>query len=659
MSEPEKTGQDFLIGRVLGGTYKVERLIGEGGMGQVYQASHTRIPRKFAVKVLSIKMTTVPTVVARFQREAMIGSRLGHDHIVSVTDFDTTEDGFPYLVMELLEGTDLSGVLQHEGALTPVRATSILRQVLLALSAAHAEGVVHRDMKPENIMLCRKRGGGELAKVMDFGISKILTSDSIVTSHSQLLGTPWYMAPEQAEGRLDEIDHRTDLFSLGLIYYNMLSGTMPFAGDSVPSVLYQVVHKAPPPLGDVAPELPPALAAVVEQAIQKESDKRFQSASDFMEAVQEAMGDEWSEVLIHELGTGTEAAGSSDQPALEGDSWSLETMMPGEAETRAGAPVEVVLTADVPTGTEDAAGMAGMAPTVAAGAEEGAHQPLDSGAGADRRLTTHSLASGQVQSELPAGGATENVTQPRPASKMPLYVGVGLAAAAVMVLAMNFMPRGGGDPTEGSAPPVKVAAQQPEPGSPRELPAPAHPAAAPVAPAAAPVAPAPAPVNPSPAPVAPAPAGPAPTPAVVVETRSLTLTSEPPGATVLINGEKKGKTPLAEIQVPRQGLKLELRRGGYGRARRQVDPGSEAVTLSVTLQALKSSLSVVALHQGKPVEADVYLNGAKKDQTPALLGDLAPGKYKVRVSHPSYGSRSQNITLRPGQKGRVVFGLRK
>jgi len=338
-------GADFLIGRVLGGAYKIERLIGEGGMGQVYEASHTRIPRKFAVKVLSIKMTTVPTVVARFQREAMIGSRLGHDHIVAVTDFDTTDDGFPYLVMELLEGKDLSGTLMAEGALTPVRATSILRQVLLALSAAHAEGVVHRDMKPENIMLCRKRGGGEIAKVMDFGISKVLTSDSIVTSHSQLLGTPWYMAPEQAEGRIKEIDHRTDLFSLGLIYYNMLTGRMPFEGDSVPSVLYQVVHKAPPPLADISPELPAGLGKVVEQAIEKESDKRFQSANDFVEAVQEALGDAWKDVLIHELGDGSEAPASvPTEPSLEGESWSLETMAPGEATagTLATEPVEII-----------------------------------------------------------------------------------------------------------------------------------------------------------------------------------------------------------------------------------------------------------------------------------------------------------------------------
>jgi hypothetical protein len=136
------------------------------------------------------------------------------------------------------------------------------------------------------------------------------------------------------------------------------------------------------------------------------------------------------------------------------------------------------------------------------------------------------------------------------------------------------------------------------------------------------------------------------------------VTSTPPGASVLINGQQKGKTPLAEFLVSREELKVEIRRGGYGRVRKRVAPGEAPVKLSVTLQALKSSLSVVALHQGTPVEADVYLNGDKKDQTPALLGDLAPGKYKVRVSHPSHGSKTQNITLRPGQKGRLVFGLR-
>jgi len=145
----------------------------------------------------------------------------------------------------------------------------------------------------------------------------------------------------------------------------------------------------------------------------------------------------------------------------------------------------------------------------------------------------------------------------------------------------------------------------------------------------------------------------------VAETRTLTVTSSPSGATVSINGEKKGKTPLTDLQVPREALKVVIRRGGYGSARRTVAAGAEAAKLSVTLNALKSSLSVVALHQGKPVEADVYLNGTKKDQTPAMLGDLAPGKYKVRVSHPNYGSKSQSINLRPGKKGRLVFGLHK
>ena len=145
----------------------------------------------------------------------------------------------------------------------------------------------------------------------------------------------------------------------------------------------------------------------------------------------------------------------------------------------------------------------------------------------------------------------------------------------------------------------------------------------------------------------------------MVGTRLRSVTSVPSGATVIINGEKTGKTPLTDLQVSREALKVVIRRGGYGASYRSVAAGADAAKLSVTLNALKSSLSVVALHQGKPVEADVYLNGTKKDQTPAMLGGLAPGKYKVRVSHPNYGSKSQSIDLRPGQKGRLVFGLRK
>jgi len=656
VSEEESvTGAEFLIGRVLGGTYKIERLIGEGGMGQVYEASHTRIPRKFAVKVLSIKMNTVPTVVARFQREAMIGSRLGHDHIVAVTDFDTTEDGFPYLVMELLNGKDLSGLLQDEGALSPVRATSILRQVLLALSAAHAEGVVHRDMKPENIMLCRRRGGGEIAKVMDLGISKVLTSDSIVTSHAQLLGTPWYMAPEQAEGRIDEIDHRTDLFSLGLIYYNMLTGVMPFQGDSVPSVLYQVVHKSPPPLGDVAPELPAGLGPVVEKAIQKDSAERHQSATEFIEAVQEAMGDEWKDVLIHELGTGTQDA-PADTPALEGDSWSFDTM--GLGDTMGGgdtvdAPVsetepagEVLVTRGKAADSQDFS-EASMAPTMAAPEEDLVAQEAKEG-GAQPKMTTHSMGAGEVnaRAETEAVGKVEQKKKP-----VALYLGAGLLAAAAVVLSLVFWPA---KPGEAPAPaPTRVAGEQPDPGPVNVAPAPA-----PVpAPAPAPV-PAPAPATATPAPAA-APPAPAPAAVAVQEKRKLTVTSSPPGASVVVNDEKLGKTPLEAVEVSREKLTVTIRRGGFGRVRKTVPAGADAVKLSVTLRALKASLNVVALHQGKPVEADVYINGKKRDQTPAMFGDLAPGKYKVRVSHPDFKPSTQAVNLRPGQKGRAVFGLRK
>jgi len=146
--------KDTFVGRTLGGSYLVKQLIGEGGMGQVYEASHTRVQRSFAIKVLNVRLTKLPEVRARFEREAMLGSRLGHDHIVAVTDFDNTDDGYPFLVMELLQGQDLGQAITRQGPIEPVRAVSIVRQVADALMAAHSEGVVHRDLKPENIFLC-------------------------------------------------------------------------------------------------------------------------------------------------------------------------------------------------------------------------------------------------------------------------------------------------------------------------------------------------------------------------------------------------------------------------------------------------------------------------------------------------------------------------
>ena len=278
-------------------------------MGAVYEASHMRVQRQFAIKVLNVKLVTAPQIIARFEREAMIGSRLGHDHIVAVTDFNHTEEGYPFLVMELCKGANLHDALKRDGAFSPVRAVSTARQVCLALTAAHGEGVVHRDLKPANIFLCSRQGGGELVKVMDFGISKVLTSDSIQTSHSSVLGTPSYMAPEQVERGARNVDHRSDIFAMGLVLYHMLSGKMPFEGQNIHSILFQVLNEDPPPLAQFVPSLPPGLDRIVERAIRKQKSERYQSAEEMLNDLASVMGEQWKDVLVQESGPGGTTSG--------------------------------------------------------------------------------------------------------------------------------------------------------------------------------------------------------------------------------------------------------------------------------------------------------------------------------------------------------------
>ncbi len=296
--------RDTLIGQELHGTYKIERLIGKGGMGSVYEASHLRVYRKFAIKVLNCTVVGDEKLMARFKREAMLGSRLGHDHIVPVLDFDYTDKGNPYLVMELQQGKSLGEVMKEEGTLPLVRACSVVQQVCRALSAAHAEGVVHRDLKPDNIFLCPRQGGGEHVVVMDFGVSKVLDSESILTEQSTVLGTPWYMSPEQAAGKSAEVDHRSDIFSLGVVFYQMLAGERPFEGDTIPKVLYQVVTRAQTPLSEVRPDLPEGVTALVGRTLEKKREERCPSAAELVSDLSAAMGDRWTEVLVAELGSG-------------------------------------------------------------------------------------------------------------------------------------------------------------------------------------------------------------------------------------------------------------------------------------------------------------------------------------------------------------------
>ncbi|MBN8232023.1 protein kinase [Corallococcus macrosporus] len=273
------------IDSVLRNTYKVVSVLGRGGMGSVFLAQHLRLPGKqVAVKVLRVGDHVGPDLHVRFRREAEIASRLGHPNIVEVLDFDTLEDGSPFLVLEYLRGESLADRLRR-GRLSLEEVFSFTRQMGSALQTAHRAGVVHRDLKPANIFLVPTDSGGvvgERVKLLDFGISKVMSSETLQTQEAVLIGTPQYMSPEQAQGQNSRIDARTDLFALGGIVFEMLSGMTPFGGGSLAQIIYRVVHEPPVSLATLMPDLPPNVAKAVARALEKNPDNRHPDVASFI-----------------------------------------------------------------------------------------------------------------------------------------------------------------------------------------------------------------------------------------------------------------------------------------------------------------------------------------------------------------------------------------
>lgn len=279
------TAAPIVAGLELAETYRLIRQLGKGGMGEVWEAEHLRLPRKVAIKFLLMGGQGNSELESRFQREAEIASSLKHPHIIDVHDFNVLADGTPYIVMEHLEGQDLRARLEA-GPLQLEETLAITRQVASALSVAHGSNVVHRDLKPENIFLCESHDGRLHAKVLDFGISKLRNSvNSFATQEHTLLGTPGYMSPEQAMGKHASLDGRADLFSLATIVYEMLTGHSLFAGDSLAEIVYKVVHHSPPPLAQLNASVPRGLSAAVAQALEKDPDSRQASVQGFVSAL--------------------------------------------------------------------------------------------------------------------------------------------------------------------------------------------------------------------------------------------------------------------------------------------------------------------------------------------------------------------------------------
>ena len=278
--------------KVLADTYRIIRPLGEGGMGKVYEVGHLRLTKKrYAVKVLHPGAGDNAEVYARFRREAEIATEIGHPHIVEVHDFNVTEEGQPFIVMELLNGKDLAQHLDDHLRLPRQEVVRIIAQVASALAAAHGRGIVHRDLKPANIFLTRASDGSDEmhVKLLDFGLSTIKHQRSRLTKEPSVMGTPDYMAPEQAAGEVGDVDHRTDIFALGVIVYQCLSGKMPFEAPTPLGVLYKVCHDRPRPLSELVAGLSPETDAIVERAMAKRREDRYQSAEAFVQELSQVL----------------------------------------------------------------------------------------------------------------------------------------------------------------------------------------------------------------------------------------------------------------------------------------------------------------------------------------------------------------------------------
>jgi len=328
-----------MIGRVLNETYALERRIGSGGMGRVYAGTHLRLSRPVAIKVLLSKFASNPDAVERFRHEARSASALGHPNIVQVYDFNQSEDSHWYIVMEFLVGEDLRGLLKREGRLEPRACLGILRQTCDALDLAHSKGLIHRDLKPSNIFLRESSAARRDVRILDFGVAKVLGADLGLTMDGALLGTPHYMAPEQAAGG-GALTRRVDTYALGTVLFEMLTGRRPFEAETPLSILHLRATRDAPKPSSVVTSLPEEIDEVVTRALAREPGERFESTMELALSFERALAAAGVDTSTAPV-TESSSSGVEDPASMEADTLLVEGAAPN-SESLADVPSSIV-----------------------------------------------------------------------------------------------------------------------------------------------------------------------------------------------------------------------------------------------------------------------------------------------------------------------------
>jgi serine/threonine-protein kinase len=473
-------------GEIIEGKYRIVRLIGEGGMGAVYEGENTRIHRRVAIKVLHQGVAENQEAVQRFEREAQAAGRIGNDHILEVIDMGSLSNGDHFMVMEYLDGEPLSDRIRRIGRLRPEDVSPLVIQALEGLQAAHEAGIVHRDLKPDNVYVIREKAGQkDFVKLIDFGISKFSSltggSEMKMTRTGTVMGTPYYMSPEQASGSRDA-DHRSDIYAIGVILYEAVTGRVPFDAATFNQLLFQIVLSDPAPPQQVVPDLDPAFANLIAKAMARDPDHRFQTASELSQALAAWLATGAS-VSVHPQ----PAVNPMVPRAMQGSQPLLDAAIRGGTTPDAWAQSQSSALPTVPKSKSPVIVLAALGLLTFGGLAIGAVYLLGSGSTAENAsLASASLASASAAPLAASNAAVAPKTpeEPRDVDVAPVLAPVQSAEPAVAPSAVTATPKT--NPPSAAGPAVVKGKGTPPPASkpaPKDKPVgdkPAKPSGAPV-----------------------------------------------------------------------------------------------------------------------------------------------------------------------------------